>query len=107
MCLLNNLTLKMLLRRIWLELRVGIILFTAVLLLIVLTRLASFAMVQTGMLTVEGGEQMVRVAMYIGAGILALSLVGMVARDGFRKARSVRRDMRHGAARGKEEARDE
>ena len=82
------------------ELRVGVIVFAAVLLFIGLARFLSFAMASTGVISVESGDQMVRVAMYLGTGVLGLSLIGMVARDGFRKVRTVRRDVREGAARG-------
>ena len=86
------------------ELRVGVIMFAGVLCLIGLTQGTSFVMVQTGMMSAGSGDMMVRVAMYLGTAVLGLGLIGMVARDGFRKVKTVRRDVREGAARGVKEA---
>ena len=100
-------TLKMILNRIWMELRVGIMVFAAVLLFIGLTRLLSFAMMSAGVMSVESGAQMDRVAMYLGTAVLALCLIGMISRDGFRKMRTIRRDARGGAAKGVARAAEE
>ena len=100
MSLFHSPVLKIIAKRIWMELRVGFIVFAGVLLFLGLAHLLSFTMVSTSVISVQSGDQMVRVAMYLGTGILALCLISMVARDGFRKVRSVRRDVREGAARG-------
>ena len=84
---------RVVLKRIWTEMRVGILIAASVLAFIALGYLLSYGLYMAGLASVENRDRLLHPFMTVGIAVLIVSLTVLIVRDGYRKARAARRSL--------------